>query len=444
MTIYVIALLYFVNHYIPARDLRELYIQSFLCKKYSTVHISENTAGDFLLQLGLHTAKRLTFEQLLIDQGSGTYIIDGHVILSCSRNNELADYGSKYQELKNTQANFMMMYDAGKKRPISCEAFDGGLPDKSKVADVIRSHRIQNSRFLVDSGFYSEDDLGLYRENNCTFIVPVPGTTILKKTILRHLGFDSSFIHHRNDSHGKPVESSVQYREYTVEEIVKMAVEDAEKEAEQKNIEMRKALSLADGEDLKPPAKPRHISKSDYPSDRIIVYKDQRMREKLIADFYDSIANGKHTEEDLIKYEPQFGVIVLRLNDLELTAEDAYGEYKDRWQIETYYDHVENGANFKGFHEEQYGTQQGVGFCMLIEGLIYAEIKKKIDAAKSPYIHNMSVDECIRTAGRLRISQHPDKTWHTNAVKGKINDLFEYFGVDTSKDLEYLDSHFKY
>ena len=108
-TIYVISLIYFANHYVPARDIKELYTQSYLSWKYPNVSLSENSVSDFLSSLGNHIKERLKFEQSLIDEGSGKYNIDGHVVLCCSVNNELSDYGSKYQKLRDKQGNFMMV-----------------------------------------------------------------------------------------------------------------------------------------------------------------------------------------------------------------------------------------------------------------------------------------------------------------------------------------------
>ena len=437
-TIYVIAIIYFVNHYVPARDLREVYLQSILCKKFTTVNLSENAAGEFIKALGSHSKKRLEFEQLLIDDGSGKYNIDGHVILCCSVDNELADYGAKYQQLGDTQSNFMMVFDAEKRRGVACVAFEGGISDKTEVTDVIESHKFVGARFRIDSGFYSEGNMELFRRNECIFTIPVPATTILRKTILRHLEFESSFIHQRKDSQGKDTYSSVQYKEYTVSELEKIAEEDAIADAKQKEEEYLKELS----EGQKPTKRfyPRKIEKSKYGTDRIIVFKDQLMHDKLAFDYKKNIGDGKHTEEEYERLEVQFGVIVLRTNDKKSTPAEVYMEYKDRWSIETYYNYVKNGLDLNGLHAQDYYVQQGIGFLTLVEGQIYSEVLKKIQDATIPYIRNMSVEECIRVSGRLKLAQHPDNTWHQNSMKGKVNDLFAYFGVHIEEMISYLNA----
>ena len=441
-TIYVIAIIYFVNHYVPARDLRELYTQSVLCKKFTTVNLSENAAGDFIKALGNHSRKRLTFEQQLINEGSGKYNIDGHVLLCCSVDNELADYGAKYQQLGNTQTNFMMVYDAKKKRGVACVAFEGGISDKTEVTDVIESHTFMKARFRVDSGFYSETNMDLFRRNECIFTIPVPATTILRKTALRHMEFDSSFIHQRNDSHGKVVYSSVQYKEYLLGDLEKKAEADAIADAKKKEEEYLR--SLPEGQKPTKRFTPRKVDKSKYGSDRVIIFKDQLMHDKLAFNYRKNIGDGKHTEEEFERLDPQFGVILLRTNDPNTTPEEVYVEYKERWGIETYYNYVRNGLDLNGLHTQDYYVQQGIGFLTLVEGQIYSEVLKKIEDATIPYIKNMSVEECIRVAGRLKLAQRPDNTWHQNSMKGKVNELFTYFGVDIEQTISDLNKSSKY
>ena len=435
--IYVIALICFANGFTPARDLCEYYIQSYLCKKYAHVFLSENTVGKFFKLLGNHSRRRKEFEQLLIDDGSGSYNIDGHVILCCSDNNALADYGSKYKELGDTQTNFMVVYDVGKKRPVACEAVEGGLPDSSAVRDTLRSHKFENSRFRVDSGFYSEDNLGLFRANTCKYIIPVPGSTNLKKTAHKHIHFSGSFIHKRINSHGEVEYSLVQYQEYTVEELEKLAEQDAKAEADAFNAEAKKMLQP--GEEFKEKA-PRKISHSLYPADRVVVYRDQLMHDRCVFEYRCHMGDGKHTEEKLAELEPFFGIILLRTNDLNITAKALYIEYKDRWPPETFFDYVRNGAHFNALHTQNYYVQQAIGFLLVVEGLIYAGVEQMIKDARMPYLHNMSVNELKLTAGRLKICQHADNTWHANTVKGKIKSLFEVCGVNVQDDLKALNS----
>jgi len=185
---------------------------------------------------------------------------------------------------------------------------------------------------------------------------------------------------------------------------------------------------------------PIKIVKSKYGTDRIIVFKDQLMHDKLVFDYKKSIGDGVHTEEELERLEVQFGVIVLRTNDPQTTAYDVYVEYKERWGIETFYNYVKHGLELNGLHTQDYSVQQGIGFLTVVEGQIYSEVLKKIQDSTNPYINTMSVEQCLRIAGRLKLTQYTDNTWHQNSMKGKVNDLFTYFGVDVKKTIAELNT----
>ena len=79
-----------------------------------------------------------------------------------------------------------------------------------------------------------------------------------------------------------------------------------------------------------------------------------------------------------------------------------------------------------------------------MEGQIYSEVLKKIQEATIPYIKNMSVEECMRVAGRLKLAQHADNTWHRNSMKGKINELFAYFDVNIEQLIAELNKKSKH
>ena len=65
------------------------------------------------------------------------------------------------------------------KTPLTSKAYEGGLPDKTSVQELLETYTFpSNTVFLVDAGFYSEDDLGLYWADGKHFEVPVPDLTV--------------------------------------------------------------------------------------------------------------------------------------------------------------------------------------------------------------------------------------------------------------------------
>ena len=75
------------------------------------------------------------------------------------------------------------------------------------------------------------------------------------------------------------------------------------------------------------------IKRFAYGDDRVVMYRDEDMHDKMIAEFRQQIgSDDEHTEERLAKLGPGFGIIVIRTN-LEkayYSPKDVYENYKKR------------------------------------------------------------------------------------------------------------------
>jgi hypothetical protein len=209
-------------------------------------------------------------------------------------------------------------------------------------------------------------------------------------------------------------------------------------EAAEKNAEAAKAA----GEGRKPRRYyARKIPRSENGSDRVIMFRDEEMHDKLVEEFRSQIGQDEvHTVERLEELQDSFGLIILRT---EKSAEpaDIFGTYKKRWKIETHYNHVRNGVDFNGLHEQNYYTQQGISFVLLVEGLIYSKFISKLKSSSSGYVKNLSVKECTKKAAHLKLARHQDGHWYTSTPKKKTLQLLEELGVSLEEDVKKLNNH---
>ena len=435
--IYVLSIIYFIEEYTPASYLKNIYDQSILSNYWPSLAISENKIGEFLEQLGLHPALCDKYSQSLIDDSSGLTAIDGHVILTCSRINDLADYGNKYQKLGNKQMNVLQAYDAEKKTPLTSKAYDGALLDKMSVEDLLSLHSFpQKTVFLIDMGFYSEKDLGLYREGGKHFVIPLPDHTELSKALQTDISFTDAFLYEKNGENKQKIQGQILYRETTVKEMEKLAYDMRKAEADKKNKEEADKTPA----DQKPKKHyPRKQSESLYSEDRLIMYRDVLMHDALVNEFREQIgSDSEHTEERLLKLEPTFGLIILRTNLEKNTYSPSvvYGNYKKRWTIETHYNFVENTIKFTGLQTENYSVMQGLAFLMIPVGQIKASFVRKLRESSSSYVSNMSIHEALVKARYFKLSQRQDNTWHTTTATKKQMELLVNMGVDIAADIK--------
>ena len=336
--IYVISIIYFIQEYTPASYIKDVFDQSILSSKWPTLAISENTVGKFLRLLGQHPVICESYAQSLIEGSFGLTAIDGHVILSCSKQNDLADYGSKYSKIGNKQINILEVYDVETETPLTSKAYEGGLLDKNSVQDLLGSYDFpERTVFLIDASFYYEDDMALYREGGKHFVIPVPDSCIISKAVQMDLSFTGSFTYTKEDENGNIKKDRILYTESTVALLEEKYQQFLDDKTSRKNEEI---LNKAKEQGEKPKKiYERKVAKSIYGDDRIIMYRDEDMHDKMTAEFLEQLGSDDfHCEDNFKKLSPYFGVIVLRSNleKKKYLASVVYGDYKKRWRIETH------------------------------------------------------------------------------------------------------------
>lgn len=437
---YALSVIYFIEEYTPASYCGDLFRQSILSNKWTTLSFGEDTINSFLKEIGQHGLMCERYSQSLIDSSSEFTALDGHVIMSNSKQDELAEYGYKYRELKDKQINIMGAYDAVNKQQLISKAMRGSLPDKISVQELFVAFKFTHKTFLADSRFYSEENIGYFRGNNNHFVIPVPNTCVIAKTIKEDLSFTDSFVYEHINEDGTTTPRVIMHKESTVAELEALDDKKKENAAYQKN-EMEKA-KCKNGETPKKHY-PQYNKKSKWGKDRVIVYRDQVMHDKLAYDYRTQIGiTSRHTEEEYQRLEPYFGVIVLRVDRSKdvLTAKDVYLSYKKRWTIETHYNFVSNIVKFDGLQIQDYYAMQGLSFLILLVGQIKKSYADVLKSSSNKYVKNLALQESIVKGQYVKIAKHMDNMWYVCGQNDKAIELLNEMGVDIDEDMKNLNN----
>ena len=383
--IYVMGIIWMINGYTYIKNYKPLYEQSWLSVVYPDLALGEESVSEFLKTLGRRHQRIEKFEQSLIDDGSGLIAIDGHVMLSCSNECDMASFGNKYRKLGNEQQNFMTVFDVDRNHPLSVSAFDGGTLEKTEVKNLFNRYSFANAVFIVDSGFYSPSNIKLFSENGNKYVVPLPGTyTKIYNQMKPEGGFAGEFTY-KKGSGKKSHASIISYKD-----------------------------KIIGGK-------------------RYIVFRDEEMRLKQKAEYRALIGIEEgFTEEKYEELQEGFGTILLETN-MEDSTQKVYETYKKRWKAETYYNHVKNSLNAKGVHKQDYYTLQGESFIMEVEGLIYSEFMKVLQNNKEKAVRGKSENECIKLAAYQKLSKHLDGVWHKNEIRSNVKEFLLAMNVDVDR-----------
>ena len=377
-TIYLLSIIYVVNEFVPLKDV-ELYIeQSYFSILHSDISFSYYNLSLLLDNLGRKQNKVFEFEQALIDESSKEIAIDGHDIKSSSHENDLAEKGNKFNTMKDMQLNVLMAFDINTGKPLASRAYPGSLLDKSTVGDLLSLNKFRNVLFIIDRGFYSQDNIELFSANDNHYIIPLSPNLVRYKEATKDMNLSSVFVYEKNKKR-----TTIEYKEIKLEN-----------------------------------------------NTRIIIYKDLSQSAKDSADYLKNIEQNpeKYTVQKYNKVKDFFGVIVIQTN-LDKPCEDVYNLYKKRWTIETFFNYFKNSVDINSLGINNYYATQGLSFIMLIVGLIHQELTETIISLKGK-----SVDDCLLEARFAKLNLK-NGIYSISKIKKNTQSLLETLHVNIQNPL---------
>jgi len=376
--IYSYSLILCANGFVYIDQVDDYYQESFLSIIYKDYSFKMGYAAlsSLLHDLGMKTNPVKAFEQSLIDNSSKNIAIDGHVIRSCSTENDLAEPGYKMNLIKAPQANLLVAYDIKQRAPLMYRTYRGSSVDKRSVVDLLESRSFTDTKFVADRGFFSDTVLKLMSQNGNSYIMPVPSNNKNFKRIKKTLAYTSGEFIYKS---GNKDCARIIYYEEKIDETT-----------------------------------------------RIIVFKDEdenNSKRKSYKQLMDSGENN-YTQEKYNKYCDWWGVYFLQTNTDE-TADLVYADYKDRWSIETYNNYIKNDAHFNNLKLQDYYVDHGFDFIMLVTGLIHSKLNDVIKRLNKPSISTFDI---LIKAGHMRMVCDGQNQWRLHNTRTKDLELLKQIG----------------
>lgn len=376
--IYSYALIMCANGFVHIDQVDDFYQESYLSlvhKNYA-FKMGYTALSSLLHDLGKRTNPIRAFEQSLIDNSSKNIAIDGHVIRSCSTENDLSEPGYKMSSLKAPQVNLLIAYDIKQNIPLMYRTYRGSSIDKKSVIELLENRSFTDTKFVVDRGFYSEPVLNLMSQNGNRYIIPVPTNNKDFKRIRETLAYTSGEFVYKS---GKKDCARIVYYEEQIDDDT-----------------------------------------------RIIVYKDEDENNSKRKSYKQMIDAGEnnYTQDNYEKYSQWWGVYFLQTNTDE-SAHAVYSDYKDRWSIETYNNYVKNDADFNDLKLQDYYVEHGFDFIMLVTGLIHSKLNEAVKRLKKSSISTFDI---LVKSGHMRMVQGEDDKWHLHNTRTKDLQLLDQMG----------------
>ena len=348
-------------------DIRE---HSVLSLWYPDVKIGKDALNTLYGNLGRHGTLPEKFQQTLIDNSSRKVAIDGHVIACSAESTDLSAFGYKAKKLGTAQINWMTAYDVETKLPLCNEMFNGSDPDKTAVEAMFSRFHFENTLFLVDRGFNTAKNKALFSSDGNTYIVPMISGRDDYEAVYEVMKFD------KRKSFGL-----IRYETYVIddESVHYFAFLDTTRQSAERQTYIKKMSAGEKG----------------------------------------------YTQEGLLKSEKDFGLFLLETNDLNKTAQEVFCDYKSRWEIETFYNYIDNTMDFNALYQNDYCCTQGLGFIVQIAGMIFHDVQKAISEK------GLSVKDTLFLMKGLKLNKERDRYTVRNENKTR-RELCEKFSLNPS------------
>ena len=356
-------------------DIRE---HSVLSLWYPDVKIGKDALNTLSGNLGRHGTLPEKFQQTLIDNSSRKVAIDGHVIACSAESTDLSAFGYKAKKLGTAQINWMTAYDVETKLPLCNEMFNGSDPDKTAVEAMFSRFHFENTLFLVDRGFNTAKNKALFSSDGNTYIVPMISGRDDYEAVYEVMKFDKrkSFVYDKDG-----YSSLIRYETYVIddESVHYFAFLDTTRQSAERQTYIKKMSAGEKG----------------------------------------------YTQEGLLKSEKDFGLFLLETNDLNKTAQEVFCDYKSRWEIETFYNYIDNTMDFNALYQNDYCCTQGLGFIVQIAGMIFHDVQKAISEK------GLSVKDTLFLMKGLKLNKERDRYTVRNENKTR-RELCEKFSLNPS------------
>lgn len=376
LKIYCISILRVCNPSIKDRDLQDAYQESFLSEKYPKVGMSKNTVSRFLNILGRNCSRITEFMRNRVNAVSADahLLIDGTLKTNNSIVNTLSEFSRKSRIKGTKDISILYAFDLEKNEPVCSKCYPGNMLDLRAYSDFISENKITKGLIVGDKGFSSGSAESEFEANKeLHYLNPIKKNS---KFISTHkmYDFDSTLAGY----------DGILYKKAKVS-------------GKQKWLYSFRSSAAVDKEEM------------DY------------LRNAKEKETYDAAS--------FRQMQSRFGTIVLEC-DLDITPEQVYKAYSDRWEIEIVMRYYKTSCDFGTTREHDNYSVIASEFCDFLSCLLTYKLINKFDSCK--LLEKHTYGEIMKQLRKAKKSQYKQQGWNLIRINLGIKELMEDLGLQIS------------
>lgn len=348
--------------------------------------LSSSTITSVLKKIGMNREAQLNFMRNYYE-GTEYIIFDGTRLVSHS----LGEKAYNHCNIDDPQMNLQYCFSLKpEKKPIYFKGFTGNKTDISLLNTCMMESGLQNLIFIGDKGYYSENNASLLTTNCISFIMPIKRNDkridYSKLDMTTMSGFDGFFNYHDRPIFYKTIQK----------------------------------IKLSYG-----PYKDDNDKKKNVIEENIVLYFDQKMRNKEIMDATSQKEGDINSLKD--KKFPSMGTITLANTIIEhKSPKEIYETYKERELIEDANDAYKHVMLKNASYLQDMTSYNGWLFINHITLLLYYRIYNKIK--EKGLTSKYSVADVMEHMKRITIQKVAGKDIVEIGTKVEYKELKRIFG----------------
>ncbi len=403
-------------HPTSLKNLHHVLDDSFLPEMYSLKDsFSSQWLSSFLERLSFKDAAMTSFYNSLIAGEDDTLIFDITSLSSASRNIDWLEYGYNRDGLDLPQVNLGLVLSLHRHIPLYFKLFPGSINDvvtlKNLVAEV-KAFGIKKSLFILDRGFYSENNIKEMDSEEIDFILPLPFGVKIGKGLISETNKDIE-----NPANAKRFGGDIYYvLESEVEiggvNLYGYVLFNKKREGQEINSFFNRLIDIESA-----------LHGNEFRGNPFDHFERTAGN---FARYFDCTVDGKtillrRRVNAISQAINRFGKTIL-ISSTKRSWDEVLSLYRERDEVEKKFDDLKNELDVMPLRVQKVATLQGLLFIFFLSLVLRAILLRRARNAK--LLEKSSIEEILMELAKLRAVKIGGK-WRLTEISKKQRTIFE-------------------
>lgn len=334
---------------------------------YSAERLHSNRMGALFSSI-TETERLLFFNDWMKRKGKEEYLAyDVTSISSYGHGMESLEWGYNRDKEKLPQINLGMYYGEESRLPLYYRIYPGSIPDKSHLKYMVEDNDViscKQARFVMDRGFYSQENLSYLVQKGCRFIIALPGHIKM---------FREMIDKHREELINRSECSLGSGRPYGKAYIKEM---DGFRMKIHLYYDPYKAVTEHDGVLREVERMESELRNMEEPPDKKLQYD----RYFYINRSKDGKLGFRRNTEAIDKALSRCGFFLIGETDFKKTTAEILEIYRRRDVVEKSFDNLKNDLDMRRLHIHSDEAAEGKAFISFLALIVRAQMHNRLQA----------------------------------------------------------------